>query len=456
LSARTGTVAQITAEGAGDSLKIVQTGLGIGVEVENAETGVSLFVDANNTADADHALEIDDEATGATNPAVEILSARTGNVINVIAEGDASTIMILEADAAANSSAGLLIDINNTGGAGIALEIDDESTGAKTNLSVHSVSTGTIGLFDAEANAAQVVEIQSAGTGKGLLLDLNATTDSGIGLEIDDQSTGATNACVQIASVRTGDIVQITAEGAGDALNITQTGVGTAATIANTETGITLFLDANNTGDANRVISIDDEATGSTNPAVEILSARTGDIVQITAEGAGDALNITQTGLGIPVSVANAETGVTMFLDANNVAGTADHVLEIDDQSTGNTNTAVTIASARTGTVMDILAEGAASYGMEIDCANGNIGAGLYIDHNETDGAAVGMEINVASTSTNTAFAFHITGGATNAGVLHTGSVATDCAVDTVKAAIAVKVGAESTVYYIPLIDAIT
>lgn len=338
------------------------------VDISQAGTGKTLRIDQNNTADTGIALEIDDEATGATNYALSVASLRTGTIANIVAEGDASTILAVQGSAAASSSRAVFINVDNTAGTDNALEIDDESTAAKVVLNCHATSTGTIALFDAETNAAQVVEIQSAGTGKGLLVDLNATGDSGIGFEIDDEATGTTNYVVKVASARTGNLAIIDAESANS---------------------------------------------------------------------------------GLVLELQNASTsGGSLLLDSN--GNSASNVLEIDDEATSSSGNAFKIASARTGTVSQLLVEGVASVGQEFDTADGMTGVAVLIDHNETDGASVGLHIDVASTGTD-AFVLKFTGSATNSGAVQTGSIGTDAAIDNMTAAIRVQVG--STTYYIPLLS---
>jgi len=151
------------------------------------------------------------------------------------------------------------------------------------------------------------------------------------------------------------------------------------------------------------------------------------------------------------VDISQAGTGKCLVIDQNNT-GSAGAALEIDDESTGS-NLLIDIKSARTGALAKIAAEGAATNVLELEAADGSTGTALLIDHNETDGAAVGIHVDIASTSTNSAFILHVSGGATNAGAVITSGVSTDCAIDNVKRVFTVKVGNESTVYYVPLLD---
>jgi len=220
-------------------------------------------------------------------------------------------------------------------------------------------------------------------------------------------------------------------------LDATSTGTTAIIDIAQTTTGQVFRLDQNNTANPGILFEIDDEATGATSEVVKVASLRTGGIV---------TLNHESTGAGVLLTATNAGTGKTVFLDANNT-GSAGIVLEIDDEATGNTD-AVTIASARTGNVVSIFSEGAAVNALEVDTLNGNIGTGIYIDHNETDGAAVGLHIDVASTGA-TAFAVKVTGIATNSGVFQTNGIGTEA--NSVTAVFRVQGG--STTYYIPLMS---
>lgn len=160
----------------------------------------------------------------------------------------------------------------------------------------------------------------------------------------------------------------------------------------------------------------------------------------------------TTTGTTAAVDIAQAGTGKSLRVDQNNT-GDPGIAFEIDDEATGATNLLVDIKSARTGALAKIAAEGAATNVLELEAADGSTGTGLLIDHNETDGAATGLHVDVASTSTNSAFIMRVTGGATNAGAVITDSVSTDAAIDNVKRVFTVKVADEATVYYVPLLD---
>jgi len=222
------------------------------------------------------------------------------------------------------------------------------------------------------------------------------------------------------------------------------TGTTAAVDIAQAGTGKSLRIDQNNTGDAGIAFEIDDEATGNAE-GVKIASKRTGIMVLVDSEANANPV----------VEIQNAGTGKALLLDLN-ATGDTGIGLEIDDEATGNSNLLVDIKSARTGALAKITAEGAATNVLELEAADGSTGTGLLIDHNETDGAATGIHVDIASTSTDSAFIMQVTGGATNAGAVITSGVATDCAIDNVKRVFTVKVGTESTVYYVPLLDTYT
>ena len=357
-------------------------GAGTGVSGIEEESNVDvLFTSANRIYFRDSAIHIRSSADGQLDITADSSLSFSGAItsdLNIDASLDiddttTSTNAIVDIGQAGTGKT-LRLDLNSTGDPDVGLEIDDEATGnTNQTFKIASKRTGTIGLVDVEGNAAAGVEIQSAGTGKGLLLDLNATGDSGIGLEIDDEATGATSAVVQVASARTGTIGKIVAE--GDAAVILELEANAAA-----DTSQALLIDINNTGDP-------------------------------------------------PVGV------------------------EIDDEATGNTNAVFKIASKRTGTVSQVMCEGDAAVGMEIDVANGGTQTALLIDHNETDGNAVGVKIDVASTGA-AAFAFDLAGIATNAGIVIT-STQTDIGIDTVAGVIRVQynAGGGAATGYIPIMS---
>ncbi len=147
------------------------------------------------------------------------------------------------------------------------------------------------------------------------------------------------------------------------------------------------------------------------------------------------------------LDISQTGTGRVVFVNQDST-GNPDNALFIDDEATGATNSALKINSARTGRIVEIFAEGASSNVMEIDVADGGTGTALYVDHNETDGAAVGIHVDVASTSAS-AFVMKVTGIATNSGVFQTNGIGTTA--DSVAAVFVVQGG--STTYYLPLMS---
>jgi hypothetical protein len=119
--------------------------------------------------------------------------------------------------------------------------------------------------------------------------------------------------------------------------------------------------------------------------------------------------------------------------------------ITVEDTMTVKGNLSFGDASTDTLTVTGLSTFTAQS---EFDVANGTTTAAIVVDHNETDGAAIGMHIDVASTGTE-AFAFKFTGIATNTGILQTDSVGTEA--NSVAAVLRVQGG--STTYYIPLMS---
>lgn len=294
------------------------------------------------------------------------------------------------------------------------------------------------GALDIDATTTStnaVVNIAQAGTGKGLVVDQNNTANPGIAFEIDDEATGATNEAVKITSARTGTVMNVIAEGDASTILILE---GDAA--ASTTAG--LLIDINNTGGTDEAFEIDDQSTAAKTVA-KIAAASTGTIVLIDKEA---------TGAGIGMEIQNAGTGDALLIDQNNT-GDAGNAIEIDDEATGGTNPAVTIASARTGTILNVAAEGDCAKAIAVSIADGGTQTGIEVDHNETNGNAVGIKVDVASTGAS-AFAFHITGAGTDSGIIQTNSVATDCAIDQVGAAIRITNG--STTYYIPCLTSFT
>lgn len=370
-------------------------------------TGLSTFsaaMDINATLDID-------AVTTSTNAIVDVAQTGTGKVLR--------------------------LDQNNTVDPSFVLEIDDEATGSTNEVvKVASLRTGsTITVNHESTGAGVVVTATNAGTGKTLLLDANNTTDPGVVLEVDDEATGNTSEAVKVASLRTGATVTVNHE---------STGAGLVVTATNAGTGGTLLLDANNTADPGIVLEVDDEATGNTSAVIKVASLRTGATVTINHES---------TGAGVVFTATNAGTSGTVLLDQNNTTGPAGSVIEVDDESTGNTNAVVKVASLRTGNLLLISAEGASTNAAQIDTADGMTGTALYINHNETDGAAVGLHIDVASTGA-TAFAMKVTGIATDSGVFQTNAVGTDAAIDNMTGTLRVQCG--STTYYLPLLSTFT
>lgn len=142
---------------------------------------------------------------------------------------------------------------------------------------------------------------------------------------------------------------------------------------------------------------------------------------------------------------------------ALNIYSSVDGQLDITADTTVALSGAVTsdstvAMSATTTNHVLAIAQAGTGKGATISVADGSTTSGLEIDHNETNGAAVGMKIDVASTGA-TAFAFHITGSATNTGIIQT-AVQTDAAIDTMAAAIRITNG--TTTYYIPCLTTFT
>ena len=122
---------------------------------------------------------------------------------------------------------------------------------------------------------------------------------------------------------------------------------GDASTDTLTVTGLSTFSEAM---DVNATIDVD-ATTTSTNPVVDI---------------------------------ANAGTGQGLRLDLNNTVDPGIG-LEIDDEATGNTSEVIKLASKRTGTLVNVIAEADAAQIMTLEAdAAGNSSAGLFIDINKT------------------------------------------------------------------------
>ena len=336
-----------------------------GLSTFNANMDINAKLDVDMTSTSGNAVDIANAGTGAT---MKVANSATNSATTVFEIEGSST-------AAGATGAGLLIDMNSTGDGGAALEIDDENTGGTSNcVKVASAKTGTIAIIDAEGNAAVVVEVQNAGTGKSLLIDANSTGDPRIALEIDDEATGNSSACVQIASKRTDVVAYIVSEGVGSPLIVLQNGTNTA-------NGKSLFVNQDSThASCSYNLHIDDESTGAT-ASILVDSTRTGSLVLIDN------------------TAANATDGI-----------------------------------------------------VEIQVINGSTGSALLVDHNETDGNAVGIHVDVASTVAN-AFAFKVTGIATNAGIFQT-NVSTDCAIDNCTGVIRIQSG--SSTYYVPCLNTFT
>lgn len=147
----------------------------------------------------------------------------------------------------------------------------------------------------------------------------------------------------------------------------------------------------------------------------------------------------------ITFSGALTFSGAVTHSSTNTFSGAVDINNTVDiDATTTSTNPIVDIAQAGTG------------IGMNIDVADGGTNAALSIDHNETNGAAVGIALDVASTGA-TAFAFDITGIATDAGIVIT-DTQTDIAIDTVAGVLRVQYddGAGAETGYIPILSTLT
>lgn len=88
----------------------------------------------------------------------------------------------------------------------------------------------------------------------------------------------------------------------------------------------------------------------------------------------------------------------------------------------------------------------------EFQVDDGDTGVGLTIDHNETNGAATGIHVDVASTGTQ-AFVMQVTGTATNTGVFQTNGVGTEANSVAAVWRVVGTIGTTSTTYYIPLMS---
>lgn len=164
-------------------------------------------------------------------------------------------------------------------------------------------------------------------------------------------------------------------------------------------------------------------------------------------------LDGTTTNTTAIVDIAQAGTGKGLRIDQNATAASG-IALELDDESTGNT-TAVQIASVRTGAIVSIEAAGDCTKALAVSIADGGTQTALDIDHNETNGNAVGIKIDVLSNGTS-AFAFDLVGVATNAGIVQTNGVSTNGFINDGVAAIRVqyKSGAGGAATgYIPIVS---
>jgi len=269
------------------------------------------------------------------------------------------------------------------------------------------------------------------------LSTFNANMDVNANIDVD--ATSASGNMVDIANAGTGATMKVSDSATNSASTIMEIeGTSTAAGA----TGAGLLIDLNSTGNIGIGLEIDDESTGNSSTCVQIASKRTDTVLYVISEGVGAPLVVLQ-------NATNTANGKGIFVNQDSTHASCSYNLHVDDESTGTTQ-CIYVESARTGTLVEIAA--AAGLGQEIDIADGNTGTALQIDHNETDGNAVGLHIDVASTGAN-AFAVKITGIATNAGVFQT-NVSTDCAIDNCTGVIRIQAG--STTYYIPCLSTFT
>jgi hypothetical protein len=219
---------------------------------------------------------------------------------------------------------------------------------------------------------------------------------------------------------------------------------GDVSTDTFTVNGLSTF---NANVDINALVDID---TSSTNPILSVTNTGTGEALYVNESATNNASVIAE----IEATSTNANNTAAGLLIDMNGTGDAGICLSIDDEATGATNAVLKVDSTRTGQIalFNITGPNANADMVEITVADGSTGTAMSIDMNETDGNAIGLHIDVASTGAN-AFAIKVTGIATNAGVLQT-SVSTDCAIDNCTAVIRIQGG--SSTYYIPCLSTFT
>jgi len=261
-------------------------------------------------------------------------SMTSGDVLNLSTSNAGFTGQIIDAVISNSGASGTGLKITNEGtgngilidqnGNGIALNIDSESTTATQVLAISSVSTtgDIIAATGTALTTGNVAQFVSSGA-----------LHTGSNIFISTSNAGASGKALEIQNVGTGDGIFINQDGNGKALNIDSE--------STTVPPLDINADALTTAGCN----IQTTSAGFTNLTGllnVVATAGSGTTLRARAEGSGIALDVDQQGTGIGLQIQNPGTANALFInqDGNGIA------LNIDSEST----TANTISVSSTNT----------------------------------------------------------------------------------------------------------
>jgi len=254
-----------------------------------------------------------------------------------------------------------------------------------------SSSTGRAGYFRNDGTGDGIL-IDQNGNGRGLFIDSEATTASGVlNVNCETLTTGRAVQIYNNSASFSGELLYINAENAS--------GTGNAIEVKNDGTGDGVFIDSNNAGAI--ALNIDHEGTTANAATINADALTTGSGLKVASNSASFSstlglLNLvvndpSATGRG--VYLQNDGTGTSVYIDHNNATGYGLHIngdqttsypqyIQADSLTTGSGLYVKADNATFSGNVGYFYSQNVSSTGTALRVRQDGIGNGVFIDQN--------------------------------------------------------------------------
>ena len=293
-----------------------------------------------------------------------------------------------------------------TTGIGVQVSVNNASFSGNALYSLvsDSSSTGRAGYFRNDGTGDGIL-IDQNGNGRGLFIDSEATTASGVlNVNCETLTTGRAVQIYNNSASFSGELLYINAENAS--------GTGNAIEVKNDGTGDGVFIDSNNAGAI--ALNIDHEGTTANAATINADALTTGSGLKVASNSASFSstlglLNLvvndpSATGRG--VYLQNDGTGTTVYIDHNNATGYGLHIngdqttsypqyIQADSLTTGSGLYVKADNATFSGNVGYFYSANASSSGIGLRVRQDGTGTGMLIDQNGN-----GLALNVAADNT--------------------------------------------------------